>query len=127
MYTEPMARVRRVAGPIAAIWLLVQTATLVLVPAAFYAGSDPIECTCVHDGNHRDCPMHHKSPIGSRVCFQTTDTTGLGALGSLLGHVGLVPPTPATLLLSLPPLAPDRDAPPHHRTPAPPQPPPPRA
>jgi hypothetical protein len=47
MYTDLMTRVRQIAGPVAAGWLLVQTATLVLIPAIFYAGAAvaPIECT----------------------------------------------------------------------------------
>jgi hypothetical protein len=129
MYTDLMLRVRRIGGPVAAIWLLLQTATLVVVPAVFYASSSvsPLECTCVHDGNHRDCPMHHASPIGGRICFQTTDSTGFTALGSLLGHLGVVPRPADTLLLNPPPLAVQSDAPAHHRTLAPPAPPPPRA
>jgi hypothetical protein len=123
-----MARVRRIAGPVAAIWLLVQTVAVVVMPTAFYAvtATAPLECTCVHDGNHRNCPMHHASPIGGRICFESTDSTGFTALGSLLGHAGVVPPLADALLLNPPPLAVHRDAPPHHRTPAPPLPPPPR-
>ena len=129
MYTDPMARIRRIAGPAAAIWLLVQTATLVLVPAFFIAGSQaaPLECTCMHDGNHRDCPMHHGSPMGARICIQTTDSAGLAVLGSMLGHLGVVPSSLETLHLTLSPLAVHWDAPSYPRTPAPPKPPPPRA
>jgi len=128
MYTDTMARVRRIAGPVAAIWLLVQTAALVVMPAVFYAASTaPLECTCVHDGNHRDCPMHHASPIGGRICSQTTDSTGFTALGSLLAHAGVMPPPPDTLLLNSPPLVVHWHAPSHHPTFAPPEPPPPRA
>lgn len=56
MSTDLMSRIRRIGAPVAAIWLLLQTATLVVVPAVFYASSSasPVECTCVHDGNHRD-------------------------------------------------------------------------
>jgi len=129
MYTDPMTRARRIAAPIAAIWLLVQTATLVTVPAFLIAGSQdsPAECTCLHDGNHRNCPMHHGSPMGARICFQSTDSTGFAVLGSMLGHVGLVPRPPAPLFLNPTPLAIHWAAPSHHRTLAPPKPPPPRA
>jgi len=129
MYTDPMARVRRITGLTAAAWLVVQTATLVLAPAFFVAGSHaaPLECTCVHDGNHRDCPMHHGSPTGARICFQTTESTGVTVLTSMLGHVALVPRPPATLLPNPAPLAAHRDALPRYRTLAPPKPPPPRA
>jgi hypothetical protein len=53
-----MSRVRRIGAPVAAIWLLLQTATLVVVAAVFDARSSasPVERPCVHDGNHRDCP-----------------------------------------------------------------------
>jgi len=129
MYTDPMARIRRIAGPAAAIWLVVQTATLVLVPAFFIAGSQaaPIVCTCMHDGNHRDCPMHHGSPIGARICIQTADSTGFAVLGSMLGHLGVVPGSLETLHLTPPSLAERTVALPIPRTPAPPNPPPPRA
>jgi hypothetical protein len=125
-YTRPMSRVRRVAAPVATLWLLVQTATFVVVPAVFYLASGaPVECTCMHDGNHRDCPMHHGSPVGARVCFQSAGSDQAAALGSLLGHVGVVPAPPDSLLLSLPPLAVQQDAP--TPRPATPDPPPPRA
>ena len=129
MYTDPMARIRRIAGPAAAIWLVVQTATLVLVPAFFIAGSQaaPIVCTCMHDGNHRDCPMHHGSPIFARICIQTADSTGFAVLGSMLGHLGVVPGSLETLHLTPPSLAERTVALPIPRTPAPPNPPPPRA
>ena len=129
MYTEPMARIRRIAGPAAAIWLVVQTATLVLVPAFFIAGSQaaPLECTCMHDGTHRDCPMHHASPMGARICIQTTDPAGFAVLGSMLGHLGgVIPSSLETLHLTPPPLAARTAALRHPRTPAPPNPPPPR-
>jgi hypothetical protein len=128
MYTDPMSCVRRIIGPVAAIWLLVQTATLVVMPVVFYAASAtaPLECTCAHDGNHRDCPMHHASPIGGRICFQATDSTGFTLLGSLL-QVGVVPPPVNALLPAPPPLAVHRPAPSYHHTFAPPEPPPPRA
>lgn len=56
MYTDLMSRVSRIGAPLAAIRFLLQTATLVVVPAVFYASSSgsPVECTGVHDGNHRD-------------------------------------------------------------------------
>jgi hypothetical protein len=124
-----MARVRHLAAPIAALWLVVQSATLALVPAFFIAGSQtaPLECTCLHDGNHQDCPMHHASPIGARVCFQATDDSGVAVLGSMLGHVGVVPALLKAFALAPAPVAVDRSAPPHLRTLAPPPPPPPRA
>ena len=129
MYTDSMTRVRRVAAPIAAIWLIIQTSTLVALPVVFYAGSRhaPIECTCAHDGNHRDCPMHHASPVGARVCFQATDSPGFAVLGSMFGHLGVIPNPLDTLDVPPPPLAGHGDTPSHHRTLAPPAPPPPRA
>jgi len=129
MYTDQMARIRRLTGPAAAIWLVIQTATLVMVPAFFIAGSQGalVECTCAHDGNHSNCPMHHSSPIGARICIHATDSTGFAVLSSMLGHLGLVPGPLETLRLTPPPLAVYWDAPPHHRTLAPPKPPPPRA
>src|SRR4029453_15747164 len=118
MYTETMARVRNIAAPIAALWLVVQSATFVLVPGFFVAGSEraPLECTWLHDGNHHDCPMHHASSTGARVCVQATDDNGVVVLGSMLGHVGVMPAL-VTALRSIPPPHPAvRDGSPHHRT-----------
>lgn len=128
MYTEVMPRVRRVAWLVAVIWLLVQAIGIVAVPVILHAGSrSPIECTCVHDGNHHDCPMHHKAPVEGRACFQATDAAGLAALGSLLGQVGLTPAPSAASLFSTPP-PPDVvwDVTTPMMRPAPPDPPPPR-
>lgn len=124
-----MKRLRRALGPVAAAWLLCQAATLVVVPAVFHAGSTtaPIECTCVHDGNHSRCPMHHKSPAGAKVCFQTTESTGLAVLSSSLGHVGLVPGALWTFTFIRPSLVVRFDETSKTLRPAPPDPPPPRA
>jgi hypothetical protein len=128
MYTDLMALIRRLAVPIAALWFLVQAATLIAVPAYFVAGSGtaPIECTCVHDGNHRDCPMHHASTAGARICLQTMDSTGFVALGSLLGQIALAPPHAQALDLVPAPLAPALDTFIAPLRPAAPEPPPPR-
>ena len=129
MSTDSMTRVRRAAAPIAAIWLLIQTSPLVVLPAAFYAASGhaPIECTCAHDGSHHDCPMHHASPVGARVCFQATDSPGFAVLGSVFGHLGVIQGPLDTLDLTPPPLARHRDTPSHRHTLTPPTSPPPRA
>jgi hypothetical protein len=129
MYTDPMTRVRGIAAAVAALWLVVHSATLILVPAFFIAGAEaaPLECTCLHDGNHHDCPMHHGSPMGARVCVQTTDTSGVAVLGSMLAQVGVIPiPLTALDLVTAPPALP-RDTSSHDHTLAPPPPPPPRA
>ena len=35
--------------------------------------------------------MHHGSPMGARVCVETTDTSGVAVLGSMLAQVGVIP------------------------------------
>jgi hypothetical protein len=102
-----MPCVRRVAAPIAAIWLLLQTTTLLAVPAVIWAASrtPPIECTCVHDGDHEHCPMHHRSPAEAQICFTSTGSTEFAALGTLLGQIGVSPAAPVPLDLASIPLA----------------------
>ena len=84
-----MTRTRRVLGPIAAVWLLCQAATLTLVPALLEASSAECLCTNGADGS---CPMHHRATPGSKVCVLQGLTTGApAALNALFSVVGLVP------------------------------------
>ncbi len=127
-----MNRLRRALGPIAAAWLVCQTATLGLAPTmmvwAGIADADLVECTCGH-GADAMCPMHHHAmPTGARRCvMRSTSDHGIAVLGSVLGILGFLPQeTSGTALISA------------ERTilidtsvgldrPAPPDPPPPRA
>lgn len=94
---------RRALGPIAAGWLLCQTATLVFATVAFAVTGDAsvlLECTCAHDSDHTTCPMHHpanRSKTGLAQ-IQCAGSAELGLLASLLGNVGLTPAVSRVLL-----------------------------
>ena len=124
-----MIRLRRALGPLAAVWLACQAATLTLGSAALWIAEVnvvEVECTCA--GDHGICPMHHKSKDGVKVCLlQSADDNEAGVLTSLLGHVGLVAVLvhvfiPIPLVASVP-----IDTTAETLRPAPPDPPPPRA
>jgi hypothetical protein len=129
MYTDGMTGVRQRMAPIAIAWLLCQTATMALVPAVLFATGSPsaLECTCLHDSNHDDCPMHHAAPVEGQACVQGMGDDGVAVFASLLGQAGLVPHTPDTIFLTRSPLAVTLHRPAATLRPAPPEPPPPRA
>jgi hypothetical protein len=120
-----MTRARRALGPIAAVWLLCQAATLTLVPALLEASL--AECLCTN-GADASCPMHHRTTASSKVCVMQSLTTNAAAtLNALFSVVGVVParslanglvPTASPVLIECS-MATER--------PSPPEPPPPRA
>jgi hypothetical protein len=124
-----MTRARRALGPIAALWLCGQAATLTLVPAALWGGSTDASlaaCMCIR-GADAACPMHHPTAAGSKVCAMASLDTGAAVLNSLCGGVGLMPagrvaiaPMPVASPVFLEGSTPTG-------RPAPPEPPPPRA
>jgi hypothetical protein len=122
-----MTRVRRALGPIAALWLACQAATLTLVPALGWQSTGAAACTCTH-GADAMCPMHHRAAAGTTVCtLQSATTSPAAALNALFGAVGVVPvsqrvTTPAPVV-SRARLAHSMAT----ARPAPPDPPPPRA
>jgi len=77
-------------GPLAAVWLMCQTAGLVLAPVTLWAVSTALECTCGH-GDHAMCPMHHRSTTSSRCSMRGADDAGTATLATLLGGVGVMP------------------------------------
>jgi hypothetical protein len=116
---------RRAIGPVAAVWLLCQAATLTLVPAQL--GASLAECTCSH-GADGTCPMHHPAAATSKVCVvQSMTASGAATVNALFSVVGPVPVrslvtvlVPAARPVAVGcPTATDR--------PSPPDPPPPRA
>jgi hypothetical protein len=120
-----MLRVRIALGPIAALWLVCQAATLTLVPALFDASL--ADCTCTQ-GAGAACPMHQKTSSGTKVCVMHSITTsGVALLDALFSVAGLVPaPSPAAArVLTSRPLFVDRSIATERH--APPDPPPPRA
>ena len=119
-----MTRARHVLGPIAAVWLLCQAATLTLVPALLEASL--AECLCTH-GVDASCPMHHRSTSAKVCVMQSLTTSATATLNALFSVVGLLParslatplvPTASPVLIQCP-VATER--------PLPPDPPPPRA
>jgi hypothetical protein len=122
---------RRALGPIAAAWLLCQTATLVFATVAFAVTGDAtalLECTCAHDSDHTTCPMHHPAkPSKPGLCqIQCAGDAELNVLASLLGHVGLTPAMSRVLPSSPPRPIVIVDVSTHALRPEPPDPPPPR-
>jgi len=88
-----MAWLRRALAPIAAMWLLCQSAALVGVPAFFWDTSiEALECTCAH-GDHAMCPMHHKPAPGKNRCFMrgAGDDAGTAVLDTMLTGIGVMP------------------------------------
>jgi hypothetical protein len=87
-----MTRVRRAIGPIAAAWLVCQTATLTLVPVLLEVSL--AECVCPQGGG-ATCPMHHKTAAGSKVCVMRSAGTSVPAiLNALFSVAGLLPTSP---------------------------------
>lgn len=92
-----MRRLRRVIGPLAAVWLCSRLAAIVLAPVALSAmavdASAPT-CTCAHDVNGA-CPMHQKShstpsTSGAKVCVMQSANDLAGAvLQALFGVAGI--------------------------------------
>jgi len=120
-----MTRARRALGPIAAVWLICQAATLTAVPVLL--DTNLADCSCP-TGADATCPMHHRATAGVKVCAMQGVRTGPTAmLGSLFSLAGLVPRQSvavapvATRRLVFPESSPARA-----RT-SPPDPPPPRA
>jgi hypothetical protein len=84
-----MTRLRRALGPIAAVWLACQAATLTIVPAQL--GASLAECACTH-GAEATCPMHHGAAVTSRVCvLQSLTASGAAMVNALFSLVGLEP------------------------------------
>jgi hypothetical protein len=119
-----MVRVRRLIGPIAALWLILQVAGTSVVSIEAIT-LDESECTCLH-GEHAMCPMHHKLPAG-RCAMRPSADTGAAVLASVLIAPALMP----AVSCSSPSLQATRVAPLDNArlalTPTHPDPPPPRA
>jgi hypothetical protein len=92
-----MTRARRALGPIIAVWLVCQAATLMLVPVLLEASL--AECMCTQ-GADATCPMHHGTAASSKVCvMQSMTTSATATLNALFSVVGLMP---ASLMASAP-------------------------
>jgi hypothetical protein len=90
-----MTWARRALGPIAAVWLVCQAASLALVPTLEAGWAD---CTCAH-GADATCPMHHKTASGLKVCVMRSAAASVPAiLNSLLSVAGLLPAPPLAVV-----------------------------
>lgn len=88
-----MTRLRRILGPITAVWIACQVAGLATAPVVVWISTAEmlLECTCSH-GDHAVCPMHHKSDPDSKRCLmRSAQDSSTASLGSLFGGVGLTP------------------------------------
>ena len=126
-----MTHLRRVLGPVTALWLCCQVGTITLAPVALWlTAADPhgVECTCGH-GAGAMCPMHHKPADQSGSCaMQAANLPGSAVLTVITGIAGLVPAS----MISIGPAsvanrAPNAEVHVDGRRPIPPDPPPPRA
>ena len=93
MYTDLMAWLRRVRGPLAALWLCSQIGTIAIIPTALWfdiANIDLTDCTCTH-GDHAMCPMHHRSTAPGACTLRGMSDPAITLLASLVGHPGLSP------------------------------------
>jgi hypothetical protein len=124
-----MNHLRRALGPIAALWLMSQAGSFVMVPVALwaFAAGDLSECTCAH-GDHATCPMHHKPAIPSKTCvIRSADHSETAVLTFMLTLVGVLTPSAHDVISpSTPSIVRSVVASPSGR-PTPPDPPPPRA
>ena len=119
---------RRLLGPLAAVWLVFQLSVLVGGPVALAAsvGDEEPECTCTH-GDHAMCPMHHRSSgLPAGWCAIGCDDGDAALLASVTGGLGVLQLAPRVVdPPSASPLQPAVLATAFTR-PSPPEPPPPR-
>jgi len=125
-----MAPLRRLLGPVTAIWLFCQLGTAASVPVSLWLRTvDPhaSECICGH-GAGAMCPMHHKLAGGSVPCaMQSANGPDAAILTTLLGTAGVIAEAAASIRPAVPsPLVRAGDVQPAGERPVPPDPPPPR-
>jgi hypothetical protein len=127
-----MSHLRRVLGPVTAIWLFCQVGTVALVPVALWitaADAHAGECTCGH-GLGAMCPMHHKPASGGpeQCAMRAANGGGAAVLVSVVGVVGLVADPPRSIQPAVPSARPKiADVHVAGVRPVPPDPPPPRS
>jgi len=90
-----MSRLRRVLGPLVAVWLLCQAGA---AATAWIAAAD--DCGCPHDVGGM-CPMHNSVAKRAKTCaMRAADTSAAFTVASLFGPVA-----PITAPLSSTPVA----------------------
>jgi hypothetical protein len=124
-----MTWLRRVRGPLAAVWLLSQVATVALIPTALWldiVSIDLTECTCTH-GDHAMCPMHHRSSRPGSCGMRDLANPAVTLVTSLVGDPGLSPQPDRTSAIAIAEYVAYADESASSIRPVPPDPPPPRA
>ena len=117
-----MVRLRRILGPLVAVWLLCQAGS---VAAIWLPAFD--DCACPH-GDGAVCPMHHGASSRGKPCsMRGVDSSAAAPLASLLAPAGPVPDSAGVTVISIDTLAPTADRSADGLRPVPPDPPPPRA
>ena len=97
-----MTRLRRSAGGFALACVPCSAMTLAgaAIVLAVSSSESLLECTC-DTGDHRMCPMHHRSAPGVKVCLmRSADSDGAAVLTALFGAVAMPPSNTATALQS---------------------------
>jgi hypothetical protein len=117
-----MSRLRRVLGPIVAVWLLCQAGGAV---SAWIAAVD--DCGCPHDASGM-CPMHNSGAKRGKTCaMRAADSSAALTIASLLGPVAPMPAPSASVPVIVAGRAFVVDSTADGLRPVPPDPPPPRA
>ena len=117
-----MSRLRRVLGPLVAIWLLCQAGGTAY---AWVAAVD--DCGCPHDAGGM-CPMHNSGAKRGTTCaMRAADSSAALTMASLLGTVGPIPEVAASSPVLIAVRTEVLDSTAVGLRPVPPDPPPPRA
>jgi len=117
-----MSRLRRVLGPLVAVWLLCQAGG---AASAWIAAAD--DCGCPHDAGGM-CPMHSASAKRAKGCaMRTADASAALTVASLFGPVAPIPAPAASVPVFVSVRAVVVDSTADSLRPVPPDPPPPRA
>jgi hypothetical protein len=125
-----MGRLRRLLGPLAALWLSAQLGAIAIVPPALWISAPTAHATACSCGHGADdfCPMHHpRDGRSSRCAMQARDGSGAAIVTTLIALTGITPdssPAPEPPAASAPVHAASRHA--IGERPIPPDPPPPR-
>ena len=99
-----MRRVRQHLSCVIGVWLVCQLAGLAGAPlsAVGVIANAVQRCTCP-PGAAPDaaCPMHHSAARGRECVLKSASSAGDAALLSLMGTLGLMPPSQATVAVAV--------------------------
>ena len=74
---------------VAALVLHASVITSVTLLSSVAISAADLECTCDHDAEHAQCPMHHSTSETARCRMQSTQNLGL-ALVAAMAHVAVL-------------------------------------